>query len=185
MTRLLLIHAGPTPWDAENRLTGAHSLPLTTDAELAARSLIDAIADKPTGLYLYRNDEACEQVAQIVAKRFGLRLRDRPELSELKLGLWEGLARDDARRRFASVFLKWEEEPLSIEPPEGEALGAAIERVKPALRKILRRNKDGIVVLVLRPYMMQIVAGLLRAEEPAQIATHLHNVDMMETIEHS
>jgi broad specificity phosphatase PhoE len=183
MTRLLLIHAGPTPWDAENRLTGSHSLPLTPDAQVAAQSLVDAIAVPPTGLYLCRADEACEQVGRMVGKRFGLRLRDRPEFAELKLGLWEGLEREELRRRFSTIFPQWEEQPLSVIPPEGESLQEAIDRVKPALQKILRRNRDGNVAIVLRPLAMQIVSGLLHDEDGAKIAAHLHNIDVMETIE--
>src|SRR5438270_4870694 len=111
MTRVLVIHAGPTPWDAENRLTGAHSLPLTPDAALAARSLVDAMATPIGGLYLCRDNEACEQVGQIVGAKFGVRLRDRPELEELHLGLWEGLTRDELKRRFPTIFPQWEDEP--------------------------------------------------------------------------
>jgi broad specificity phosphatase PhoE len=119
----------------------------------------------------------------MVGKRFGLRLRDRPELAELNMGLWEGLPRDELRRRFATVFPQWEEQPLSVTPPEGESLQETIERAKPALRKILRRNRDGTVAIVLRPFIMQIISGLLHDEEAAAIAGHLHNIDVMETIE--
>jgi broad specificity phosphatase PhoE len=183
MTRVLLIHAGPTPWDEENRLTGAHSLPLTSDAVAAARSLIDALPTPPTALYLCKSNEACRQVGTMLAERFNLRIRDKPALDEMRLGLWEGLTRDEVRHRFPTVTSQWQEDPLSVLPPSGESLGDVIERVDPALRKILRRNRGGEVAIVLRPLAMQVAHGLLRRESPRDIASHLNNVDVMERIE--
>src|SRR5258708_40323818 len=111
MTQVLLIHAGPTPWDVENRLTGAHSLPLTPDAAAAAQSLVDAIA-APVGVVCHsKANEACAQLANMLAIRFGLRLRDKPELNEIRLGLWEGLTRDELARPCPTVFARWEQSP--------------------------------------------------------------------------
>jgi broad specificity phosphatase PhoE len=184
MTRVLLIHAGPTPWDAENRVTGAQSLPLTPDAVASIAGLVDALrAAPPTAIYLHKANEACLQAGHLLATHFDLRLRDDADLGEMRLGLWEGLTRDELRRRFPTVLPQWQEDPLSVRPPEGESLGEAIDRVRPALDKILRRNREGIVCLVLRPLMMQIVHGLLHRESPQAIAGHLTSVDLMETIE--
>lgn len=183
MTRVLLIHAGPTPWDVENRLTGAQSLPLIPDAVAAVTSLIDAIATPPTAIYLHKANEACLQTAKLLAARFHLRLRDNDALGEMRLGLWEGLTRDEVRRRFPTVIPQWQEDPMSVRPPEGESLGEVIDRVQPALEKILRRNREGVIALVLRPLMMQITHGLLRHEPPHAIARHLNAVDVMQTIE--
>jgi broad specificity phosphatase PhoE len=182
MTKLLLIHAGPTPWDEENRLTGAHSLPLIPDAVAAARSLLEALPPL-TAVYAAKANEACWQVAQLIGQRFKLRPRDLPDLNEMKLGLWEGLTRDELRRRFPSVVPQWQEAPLTVRPPEGESLEDTIARVEPAVRKVLRRNRGGTVALPLRPLAMQIIHGLLRNESPETIASHLQNVDVMETIE--
>jgi broad specificity phosphatase PhoE len=81
------------------------------------------------------------------------------------------------------VIPQWQEEPLSVRPPEGESLGEVIDRVRPAIEKILKRNREGIVALVVRPLVMQIIHGLLRGETPEAIAKHLNHVDVMETIE--
>ena len=183
MTRVLLIHAGPTPWDVENRLAGAHSLPLTADAVAAARSLVDAIATPVTAVNLDRGNEACLQVGEMIGAKFSLRMRDRDEFREMRLGLWEGLTREELRRRFPTAFPQWEEHPHTVTPPEGESIEQAIARVEPALTKTLRRNRGGTVALVLRPMVMQIVRGLLKKEPPQTIASHLQNVDVMETME--
>jgi probable phosphoglycerate mutase len=183
MTRFLLILAGPTPWDADNRLTGQQSLPLTPDAVVTLKAIVASISPPPAMIYLHKANEACREAGALLATQFGCRIKDVAGLGEMKLGLWEGLTREEVRRRFPTVIPQWQQEPLSVLPPEGESLGTAIERVRPALDKILKRHRGGTVCLVLRPMMMQIVRGLLRNESPETIAGHLNNVDVMETIE--
>lgn len=183
MTRVLLIHAGPTKWDTENRVAGGHSLPLTADARIAAQSLVDALAGPVDAIYFSETNEACNDVADMLAEKFSLRPRDKPELAEMRLGLWEGLTRDELGRRFETVYPKWLSEPLAVNPPDGESLSEAIERIRPAVRKLLRRSRGGVIALVLRPLALQIVDGLLRGEEAEVIAAHLHGVEVMETIE--
>ena len=183
MTRVLLIQAGPTPWDIDNRVTGAHSLPLTTDAVAAMRALAHSIAPAPERIYLHEANEACREAAGIFGEAFGVPSRDEDRIGEMRLGLWEGLTREELRRRFPTVLPQWQQDPLSVLPPEGESLGQAIDRVKPALAKVLKRHRGNSVCLVVRPLMMQIIHGLLRGESPEVIAGHLNNVDVMETID--
>ena len=183
MTKVFLVHAGPTPWDAENRLVGAHSLPLTPQAAGAVQQWIDGLSEKVTAVYACLANEACHVVARMIGKHFSLRPRSRPELEEVHLGLWRGLTREELEHRFGKVFALWMEQPLSVEPPEGESLVQAIERIGPALFKLLGRNDGGVVALPLRPLSLQIVAGLLRGENPEQIGNHLHWPPATETID--
>jgi broad specificity phosphatase PhoE len=183
MTQVLLIHAGPTPWDEENRLVGSRSLPLTADAAAAVRSLVDNLSTTVTAICLDRNNEACEAVAGLLAEKFDVKPKDFAELAEWRLGLWEGLTREEVRRRFPTVIAEWVDRPQLIQPPGGEAFPEVIDRMTPALRKILKKRRGGVIALVLRPYAMQIARGLLQREPLEDIAKHLQNVDVMETIE--
>jgi broad specificity phosphatase PhoE len=183
MTRVHLIFAGPTPWDEEDRLVGGHSLPLTEEAEGAIGALASGLRQAPTAVYRAAASEAADRAAAIVAGRFALRPRDNMDLSEVGLGLWEGLNRDELRFRYPTIFPQWEEQPLSVLPPEGEPLEAAISRLSGAGKKIAKRNRGGTAVLILRPMAMQIIAGALRGETAETICGHLHAVAAMETIE--
>ncbi len=189
MTRYLLIPAAPTPWDLEDRIGGTHSLPLETDGEIAIREALKALPHTVTALYTYRGNEACEQAARLVSQRFDVRVRDVPLLEPVSLGLWQGLTRGELRFRYPTVFPQWEEDPLSVNPPEGEPVAHAIDRFRQALAKIHRRRRgtgqsdNAAVALVLRPLSLQIAAGLLRGEPPAALAAHLHDPPRTETIE--
>lgn len=182
-TRVLLIEAAPTPWDVENRLVGNSSLPLTAEAMDAIGHLLDTIAEPMDAVYRPGANEACVHAAQIIAKKYGLRPRDNPDLNEVGLGLWQGLLPEELRMRFPTVYAKWEEEPLVVTPPDGEPVEAAIERIGDALKRALRRNRGGKMALALRPMAMQIALGTLRRQSAPEIASRLHHRQAMETID--
>jgi broad specificity phosphatase PhoE len=182
-TRVVLIEAGPTPWDKEDRLVGDSSLPLTAEAMDAIRHLLKTVNTPITAVYRTAANEACNQTAQIIAKNYGIRPRDSAELDEVALGLWQGLLPDEIRLRFPTVYPKWEEQPLQVTPPDGEPLEAAIQRIDGAIRLILRKNRNTSIAMALRPMAMQIAAGVLNGRLPAEIAKRLHHRQPIETIE--
>jgi broad specificity phosphatase PhoE len=183
MTRVLLIPAAPTPWDAEGRLGGNPMLPLSTDGEIALRESLKKVPDALNAIYAFTNNQACEQAAKLVAHHFKLRIRNSDFLEPISMGLWQGLTRDELRFRYPTVFPQWEENPLSVNPPEGESLEAAEVRFREGLRKILKRNRDTTFALVLRPLSQQIVLGVLRGENLQSAVAHLHSTRGMETID--
>src|SRR5712671_453881 len=135
MTRVLLIPAAPTPWDAEGRLGGNPMLPLSTDGEIALRKTLASISEPVSAIYAFTKNLACEQAAKLVAQQFKLRVRNSDQLEPISMGLWQGLTRDELRFRFPTVFPQWEENPLSVNPPEGESLEAAANRFREGVRK--------------------------------------------------
>jgi len=181
-TQVVLIEAAPTPWDLEGRLVGDSSLPLTADAMDAIRHLIDALKTPIAAVYRPATNEACSQAAQIIAKKYGIRARDNPDLDEVGLGLWQGLLPEEIRLRFPTVFPKWEEQPLVVTPPDGEPLESAILRIGGAIRQITRRNRDACIALVLRPMAMRIAAGVFHGWTSAEIARRLRHRQAIETI---
>jgi probable phosphoglycerate mutase len=183
MLKFLLIHAGPTPWDEEDRITGNHTLPLTDEAGIAVLKLIDEMTDDVTAVYRAKSIEACDEVAKIVARKFDLRPRDNQDLDGWNLGLWQGLCRKDAKRRFPTALHQWRDAPATVVPPEGESFADAIERMRAALRQIIKRNREGVVAIALRPLAQQTAAGILRDEPAEIIAQHLQNVEPIVTIE--
>jgi broad specificity phosphatase PhoE len=180
---MVLIEAGPTPWDVEQRLVGDASLPLTAEAMDAIGHLLGSLSEPIEAIYRPAANEACRQAGQIIAKRYALRPRDNPDLAEVGLGLWQGLLPQEVRQRFPTVYPKWEEQPLQVTPPDAEPLEAAIRRVGDAVGRILRRSRNHCIALALRPMAFQVASGVLRGQPAAKIARRLRHRQPMETIE--
>jgi len=183
MTRVLLIQAAPTPWDTEGRMGGNPMLPLATDGEVELRQTLQTLTPPIAALFTCTRNQACEQAAKLVARHFNVRIRDHESLGPISMGLWQGLTREELRFRFPTVFQQWEENPLSVNPPQGESLEAAAERCRAGLAKILRRHRGQAIALVLRPMAMQVCAGLLKGEDLQRIASHLHDRTPVESID--
>ncbi|HEY7088652.1 MAG TPA: histidine phosphatase family protein [Tepidisphaeraceae bacterium] len=183
MTRIVLIHAGPTQWDVEGRLTGNHPLPLTESARAAIEQIAAGLSDSVSSVHCYKKNEACHEAAKIVARGLKLPVSDNSALDEMKLGLWQGLTRNELKFRYPKVVTQWEQNPLLVQPPEGETLEEAIDRLRGGLRRILRKKRGPGIVLPLRPLAMQIMLGILLRQEPLAIASHLPNTSPSETIE--
>jgi broad specificity phosphatase PhoE len=182
MTHIALIHAGPTPWDDEDRVVGNSPLPLTDQARETIRQLIPSLG-KVTAIYRAKKNEACDEAAKIIAEAFKLKPRDNAALDEFDLGLWQGLTRSQLQFRFSSAINQWKENPLAVIPPDGEPLADEIERIRSALKAVLRKNLEATIVLPLRPLAMRTALGLLRGESPQMIAGHLQSRSNLEKID--
>lgn len=149
-------------------------MPLTGEGEAALRDAARGLSPAPEVVYAFTGNQACEQAAGIVAAQFDLKVRHSDYLEPVSMGLWQGLTRDELRFRFPTVFPEWEENPLGVNPPEGESVADAAGRFREGVRKIVKRNRGEVVAVVLRPLSLQIVAGILRGEDLGAITSHLH-----------
>lgn len=182
MSRIVLIQAGPTKWDVEDRLVGNHPLPLTELATATISGIVRNLPGEVSAIYRFKKNEACDQAARIVAEATAVKPGDSTGLDEINLGLWQGLTRAELTFRHPKVFPLWEENPLSVNPPDGEKLEEAVDRIRGALKRILKRRRGITVVILLRPMVMQIAHGLLQGEDAQGIARHLQNNSAVETI---
>jgi broad specificity phosphatase PhoE len=183
MTRVLLIQAGPTPWDVEGRLGGRHSLPLEPEARGWIQQTIDQLIEPPVVVYRAKRNEACDETAKLIAAKFKLRPRDNADVDEIDVGLWQGLTRSELRSRFPKAFAQWERNPAAVNPPDGETLADAMDRLAGALRNIVWRSRETTIAIAMRPMSMRVAAGILIGESLDQIAEHLHEAAPLETIE--
>jgi broad specificity phosphatase PhoE len=148
MTNLILIPAAQTEWRATGRLAGDMDLPLNETGHRQAVEIGRKLTSLSPGVIRGGSDQPTKQTASLIAHELGLRTRAVKELREVKLGLWQGLTEEDLRERFESVFRQWRNDPLMIEPPEGETLGAAGDRLAAAIERIRRKQEGQTVVVV-------------------------------------
>jgi probable phosphoglycerate mutase len=148
MTKLILIPASQTDWRPQGRLAGDTHLALNEFGHRQAVLIAQEVRGLSPKLVRCGPEQATKQTASLVAHEAGVRLRTIKELREMNLGVWQGLMIEDLKERFGKVYRQWRADPLSIEPPEGETVSAALTRLIEALEKIRKKNVSETVAVV-------------------------------------
>ena len=177
MSKLFLVQTGQTIWEVQDRIESLPGAPLTefgvSSVELAAGEL--AVCGLAICAVYAGDGESERQTAGLVAEALDTKIRTEPKLRELDYGLWQGLTRQELKRRQPKMYRQWVEAPSSVRPPGGEMLAEAFDRLKIVLKSILKRHKDDVAVLVLRPVAVGLLRCLLTGDPVEQIWSHVDN----------
>lgn len=173
MTQVVLIRPGATVYDEQNRVQGILDIPLSDRgraevAQLAAS--LPATLDGVALAALYCGPgESVIRTAEAVGKVLGLRPKRIDDLRNLDQGLWQGLQIDEIKRRNLRVFRQWLDDPLTICAPMGETIENALERIKGAIRPLIKRHQGEAIGLVVGEPLAQLIACHLRRDPRVQI----------------
>lgn len=177
---LWLVRAGDSIWQRENRLQGRADLPLSPEGRAAIGgeialhrfALHETAADPPLDRAAFVHhppDEGATETAAMVGRSLGARSKASVELSEPDLGLLDGLTLELFEERFPTRFRQWEDEPLSLIPPEGEPIAAARDRVLREVARLVRRPRGRSLGLVLHPVALGFVRCALAGRPPEEL----------------
>ena len=171
-TRFILLRHGQTAHSAEHRLSGTSNPELTElgkeQARRAAESLrslgpIDAIVASP--------QTRAQQTAQAAADALGFDTFETIDgFREIDFGDFEGLTREEARKKDGEACAAWESS-ISKAPPNGESITALHRRVTRARLK-LQEQREGQTILVVT-HMMPIKSVIRQGlGAGAEVFTH-------------
>ncbi len=161
MLQIILVRPGATDYDVQGRIQGALDIPMNEQGNTELTQTIEELRDKAIeAIYAPRSQPAL-QTAEALGKGLGVKLKKLAGLQSLNMGLWQGMLIDDVRRKQPKVYRQWQEQPENICPPEGEMLGAADERVRTALTKLLKRHKEGVFALVVPEPLLSLARRFL------------------------
>jgi broad specificity phosphatase PhoE len=174
MTEFLLIRPGATVYDEQRRVQGTLDIPLSERGRAEVAQLAAGLTERlaaagapPAALYCGPG-ESVVRTAEAVGKALGLRPRKVDELRNLDQGLWQGLQVDDIKRRNARVFRQWLDDPATVCPPHGETVADALDRVRAALKPLVKRHQGETVALVVGEPLARLIAGYLRRDPRVQ-----------------
>lgn len=155
---LCVIRCGETTWARENRIAGAADLPLSDTGRAMVREDSQwAIHHRVATIY-HPADEAAQATAAAFAETMKGRAKVAEDLADPHLGLLEGLTEQDFAERYSKRYKQWQDDPLSLSPPDGEHVQEARSRIFRAIARLLRRSRSDELAVVLHP----IALGLLR-----------------------
>ncbi len=158
MSECFLVQAGKTLWEEDDRFDSLAGSPLCTESSKAAGAIADELCPKGATIVFSPDGQAEKQAADMIAKKSSIRTQADNGLSEIDYGLWQGLTIEEIKRRQPRLRKQWLEAPSGVRPPGGETLLDAQDRVWHAVESIVKKHKNDVPVLVMRP----LVLGLLR-----------------------
>lgn len=173
MCQVVLIRPGATVYDEQNRVQGILDIPLSErgqgDVAVMAESLARLVDSSPLRALYCGPGESVTRTAEIVGRSLGLRPKRIDDLRNLDHGLWQGLQIDEIKRRNTKLFRQWIDDPETICPPRGETVECARERIKAALKPVIRRHQGEAIGLVVGEPLARLVACFLKCQARVQL----------------
>jgi len=155
-TRLVLVPAGMTCWEKDQRLVGNTDLPVCPESEESIRLCGEQLKTVGVNILYSGISGPAEETARRLAGALRVRHRKEKDLGEVNLGFWQGLPLSAIRQRHPKAFRQWQEDPDSVTPPEGERLDAAHDRLEHCLAGILKKHPGQKVGVVLGPMALAV-----------------------------
>ncbi len=163
--KVVLIPCGATEWHEEGRLLGRVELPLTSAGSERCLQWVPRLHSLGLRRILHAPDELATQTAALLARQLAVPTKALEALAEVDLGLWTGLTEAQLKTRFASAHRELREAPLNVNPPGGESLRAAAERLCTCIRKQFRKNATSALGVVVRPFGFALAKSGLAGSE--------------------
>lgn len=162
--RLLLVRHGVTDWNREGRFQGHLDPPLGDDgraeAELLARRLVATPELRPARIVSSTLARAME-TAEPMGHAVGIPVEPDVRLIEIGQGEWEGRTHADLAVDDPDRYAAWRRAAGIRQPPGGEAIEAATERVAALLAELGSRPGAWPVCLVSHGGTLRILASVL------------------------
>jgi phosphoserine phosphatase len=165
MLKIVLIRPGSTDYDLEERIQGTLDIPLNEQGLTEAAQTADGLRDSGMEIIYSPPSEPAYRTAETIAEALDIKLRKLDRMQNLNLGLWQGMLVKDVRRKQPKVYRQWQEQPETVCPPEGEMLIDAVQRVRLAMMKLLKRHKEGIIGICLPEPLLSLVRHFITQSE--------------------
>lgn len=146
--KLILVRHGETRWNRENRILGHTEIALTKKGHTQAMGLARALKDEQVSAIYSSPLRRARETADKIARGHGLEVITDDALMEIDAGELDGLTFDELVERYGDFMEWWMKEDPSLRMPGGESVTELQQRTWPAVERIVRDHRDGVVVLV-------------------------------------
>ncbi len=146
-TMLYLMRHGAIETSKEKRFVGQIDPPLSPDgreqSELQGRQLRDI----PFSRVWCSDLKRAYETAAIVCRDSGLRLQPAPQLREINLGRWDGIAMSQIREAFPDLWQARGEDIGHFRPPGAESFSDLQQRAVPFIRHIADQSAGNMLIV--------------------------------------
>ena len=165
MVQILLVRAGCTDFDDQGRIKGTLDIPLNEAGQEQATQLVSELHDVEITQVYASPCRSAEQTAELLAADHKIKAKTLTELQNLDHGLWHGKLIDEVRTSQPKVFRQLQDHPETVCPPQGESVGAALERVRSVVLRLIRKHRSGTVAIVVPEPLASLVRSTLNHGE--------------------
>ena len=150
MTKILLIRHGHVEGIHSERFRGREPLALTRRGQAEAEAVAGRISTEWRPACVYTSPmERCVKTADAISQACGMPAAELCEdLNDLDYGVWQFKTFADAETDNQQLFNAWFATPHLVRFPGGESLQDVAARAANALRLIIARHPNQIIVLV-------------------------------------
>jgi broad specificity phosphatase PhoE len=162
---MYVVRACSTDFDEQGRIKGTLDIPLSEMGQGQVGRLVGDLHGVEFQAIYASPCRSAQQTAAALAADHQLKVKTLDELQNLDHGLWHGKLVDEVRVNQPKVFRQLQDHPETVCPPQGEPVGAAAERVRSLVSRLVRKHKSGsIVIVVPEPIASFVRAALGQAE---------------------
>jgi broad specificity phosphatase PhoE len=164
MVQILLVRACSTDFDEQGRIKGTLDIPLNDVGQGQVSRIVADLHDTEIAHVYSSPCRSALQTAEALASDHKLRTRTVEDLQNLDHGLWHGKLIDEVRVSQPKVFRQLQDHPHTVCPPQGESVGAALERVRLLITRLIRKHRRGTIAVVVPEPLASLVSSILGAE---------------------
>ena len=158
MLRFLFVRHGRTPWNVQGRVQGGGGLDEVGRAQAVA--LGDRLSSEPI-IAIYASPALrARQTATAVARRHGLKVRQRSLLRDMDYGKIAGALLSDAEARYPDLVKRWRTRPDTVQFEGGDSLGDLRWRIQRFIRETVAAHGSGTVLAATHDSPVRVVASL-------------------------
>ncbi len=161
MVRIILIRPGSCDFDEQGRIQGTLDVPLNEQGDAEVARLINALREFELEAIYHSDCQTARQTAEAIAASLAVRLKKLDNMHNLDHGLWQGMRIDELKQKHPRLYKLWQESPESVCPPHGETVQSAQQRVQNALRKMIKKHKQGTIGIIVPEPLGRLVRSHL------------------------
>src|SRR5205823_14563552 len=172
-TRLFLVRHGATELSAEDRFAGALDVALSSVGRQQAERLGARLAAEPIDVAFASPMRRTMDTARLIVAPIGIDVTPVDGIREVGHGRGEGMRRDDVERQYPEEYDRYEHDPYSFAPTDGESGLAVTARALPALLKIVEDNCEKRILVVSHKATIRLLLSSLLGFDPRKYRDRL------------
>lgn len=172
-TRVFLVRHGATELSAEDRFAGAIDVLLSDTGRDQARLLGKRLARETIDAVYTSPMKRTVETAQLIAEPHKLPVKTVPEIREIAHGRWEGRKRSEVEQEFAEEYTRWEADPYTFAPLEGESGLDVTARALPALLNLVNAHHGQTILVISHKATIRLLLSSLLGFDPRKYRDRL------------